>query len=131
MKRILLSSFLSVGLVGLVAQAQVNTSEKAPPASTAQAHHADEAVVVDMPKHMAMMNKMMLKHLGEGDQQFDARFIDLMIPHHEGAVLTAKHALEHATHPEVKEMAAKMIKAQDALLTKWRKQWYGEAAPQR
>ena len=40
----------------------------------------------DMQKDMQMMNKMMTKHLGKSDRQYDARFID-MIPHHEGAEL--------------------------------------------
>jgi uncharacterized protein (DUF305 family) len=84
---------------------------------------------VDMAKHMQMMNKMMVQHLGKGDPQYDARFIDLMIPHHEGAVMMARHALKHSQRPELKAMAEKVIKDQQKeieQMKQWRKAWYGE-----
>ena len=82
----------------------------------------------DMGKDMRMTNEMMLKHLGKPDREYDMRFIDMMIPHHEGAILMAKDALKNATHKEIKEMAAAIIKDQQKeieQLNKWRKNWYG------
>lgn len=81
----------------------------------------------DMPKQMRAMNEMMLHQLGKGDADFEKRFIDLMIPHHEGAILMAKQALKEAKRPELKQMAEKMIDAQEKeieQLRKWRQQWY-------
>lgn len=81
----------------------------------------------EMAKEMRAMNKMMVHHLGQKDTEYEKRFIDLMIPHHEGAVQMAKHALEHATQPELKEMAKKMIEDQQKEiehLKKWREKWY-------
>src|SRR5438270_10730724 len=67
----------------------------------------------NMSKDMRMMNEMMMKHLGKKDRDYEKRFIDMMIPHHEGAVLMAKHALNNAKRPELKQMAEKMIKDQE------------------
>jgi uncharacterized protein (DUF305 family) len=94
--------------------------------------HADEATKpVDMHKHMQMMNKMMVQHLGEAGPEYDAKFIDMMIPHHEGAVMMARHALKHSQRPEIKAMAEKTIKDQQKeieQLKAFRKAWYGEQA---
>jgi uncharacterized protein (DUF305 family) len=51
----------------------------------------------------------------------------MMIPHHEGAVLMAEHALKHSNKPELKRMAEKMIESQEKeieQLRQWRKEWY-------
>lgn len=92
--------------------------------------HAHEMKMTgDMPKDMRMMNDMMVKQVGKKDPGFEKRFIDLMIPHHEGAILMAKQALKEANRPELKEMAEKAIKDQQKeieQLKKWRQEWYGQ-----
>ena len=83
----------------------------------------------DVPKDMRMMNDKMVKYLGHKDADYEKRFIDMMIPHHEGAIRSAKHALEQSNKPELKEMAKKAIEDQGKeieQLKKWRKEWYGE-----
>ena len=59
---------------------------------------------------------------------FDQQFIDMMVPHHQGAVEMAKIAQQRAQKPEIKAMAADIITAQDAEITQmkgWRKAWFG------
>ena len=59
---------------------------------------------------------------------FDRQFIDMMVPHHQGAVEMAKVAQQRAEHPEIKEMAAAVIRTQEAEINKmkaWRKSWFG------
>jgi uncharacterized protein (DUF305 family) len=68
--------------------------------------------------------------LGSADANYDLRFIDGMIPHHEGAVVMAKEALQKSKRPEIKKLANGIIKAQDkeiAELKQWRKAWYPKA----
>ena len=87
-----------------------------------QPAHAD-----DMSASMKKMNEMMVHHLGKKDAEYERRFIDMMIPHHEGAVLMAEHALKHSNKPELKRMAEKMIESQQKeieQLRQWRKEWY-------
>jgi uncharacterized protein (DUF305 family) len=48
---------------------------------------------------------------------FDQQFIDMMVPHHQGAVEMARIAQQRAEHPEIAQMKA------------WRQDWYG--APSR
>lgn len=67
---------------------------------------------------------MMLRGL-EGDK-FDEAFIRLMIPHHEGAIDMAQEALKSAKHPEMKQLANDIIKAQQReidMMKSWLTQW--------
>lgn len=54
----------------------------------------------------------------KGDIDHD--FILLMIPHHQSAVAMAKAYLPYAMHPQIKQMAEEIIKAQEAEI-KWLK----------
>lgn len=63
-------------------------------------------------------------------EEFDQLFIDMMAPHHEGAVEMAKIAQERAEHAEIKAMADAIIAGQQeeiAMMKDWRKQWYGSS----
>ena len=42
---------------------------------------------------------------GSAAAPFDRQFIDMMVPHHEGAVEMAKIAQQRAQRPEIKQMA--------------------------
>jgi uncharacterized protein (DUF305 family) len=102
--------------------------EKPEPKKSTTPHHQMQ-MTGDMAKDMRMMNEMTVKKLGKGDAEYDKRFIDMMIPHHEGAVLMAKDALKNSNRKEIRDMAEKMIKAQEeeiAELRKLRSAWYGE-----
>lgn len=75
--------------------------------------------------HHGGMNHSM--DLGPADANYDLRFIDSMIPHHEGAVIMAKDALQKSKRPEIKKLANDIIKAQNkeiAQLKQWRQAWY-------
>ncbi|OLP20044.1 hypothetical protein BST81_02055 [Leptolyngbya sp. 'hensonii'] len=67
--------------------------------------------------------------LGAADADFDLRFMNAMIPHHEGAVAMAKDALTKAQHPELRQLANEIIASQQAeidQMKQWRKTWYGK-----
>ena len=58
----------------------------------------------------------------------DRQFIDMMVPHHQGAVEMAKVAQVRADHPEIKQMANAVIQSQNTEIGQmkgWRKAWYG------
>jgi uncharacterized protein (DUF305 family) len=68
--------------------------------------------------------------LGPADADYDLRFIDAMIPHHEGALVMAKDLLEKSKRPELQKLAKNIIAAQDkeiAQMKKWRQTWYPKA----
>jgi uncharacterized protein (DUF305 family) len=58
----------------------------------------------------------------------DQLFIDMMVPHHEGAVEMALIALERSERPEIRQMAEAIIASQDAEIKQmraWRLEWFG------
>lgn len=69
--------------------------------------------------HMKMMETM-------SGKDFDLHFLDMMTPHHEGAVAMAKDALQKAEHAEIKTLAQNIIKAQEAeikQMSDWKTAW--------
>jgi uncharacterized protein (DUF305 family) len=76
----------------------------------------------DMPIDQSMTN--MLK--GKTGDEFDKAFIEMMIPHHEGAVKMAEAAKANAKHQEIKTMADEIINAQNkeiSMMRDWQKAW--------
>jgi uncharacterized protein (DUF305 family) len=72
---------------------------------------------------------MMNMDLGAADKDFDLRFINAMIPHHEGAVKMAQDALQKSQRPEIKKLSQGIIKSQNAEINQmkqWRKTWYNQ-----
>lgn len=68
-------------------------------------------------------------NLGAADADFDQRFIDAMIPHHEGAIVMAKDVLQKSKRPEVLQLAKNIIASQQTeidQMKQWRKTWYGK-----
>lgn len=62
----------------------------------------------------------------ESTVSFDGRFIDAMIPHHEGAIDMATRALAAAEHAEIRDLAARIVASQQAEIDQmkaWRAQW--------
>ena len=59
---------------------------------------------------------------------FDRAFLEMMIPHHQSAVLMAQVALQRATHPEIKQLAQTIITGQEREISEmqgWLAAWYG------
>ncbi|MEA5605977.1 DUF305 domain-containing protein [Nostoc sp. UHCC 0252] len=76
-----------------------------------------------------MKAMMMSQDLGVANTEFDLRFINAMIPHHEGAVTMAQNVLSKSKRPEIKKLAQEIVKAQDIEIKEmqqWRKAWYNK-----
>ncbi|MBE9156448.1 DUF305 domain-containing protein [Nodosilinea sp. LEGE 06152] len=72
---------------------------------------------------------MMSGDLGTADNEFDLRFINGMIPHHEGALAMAQDALEKSSRPEVQQLAQDIVSSQQIeidQMEQWRQEWYGQ-----
>jgi uncharacterized protein (DUF305 family) len=83
-----------------------------------------------MPMTQEMRDSMMMKgDLGTADEQFDLRFINAMIPHHQGAIDMANQALQNSDRSEIKTLAQNIITSQQQeidQMQQWRKAWYGQ-----
>jgi uncharacterized protein (DUF305 family) len=76
------------------------------------------------------MDHDMSMDLGPADADFDLRFVDAMIPHHQGAVEMAQEVLAKSQRPEMKKLAQDIIAAQKREINQmkqWRKAWYPKA----
>ena len=89
-----------------------------------------QAVNMEMPGMVGGMKIMTGEHMKEMDQMppahFDDHFLNMMIAHHEGAVTMSKEAQKKAEHPEVKQLADKIIQAQGPEIEemkKWKEMW--------
>ena len=70
---------------------------------------------------------MMTMDLGKADAEFDLRFLNAMIPHHEGAVVMANDALAKSKRPEIQKLAQEIITSQKAeikQMQQWKQAWY-------
>ena len=72
---------------------------------------------------------MMDGDLGKADGEFDLRFINAMIPHHEGALTMAEQALQNSDRPELQQLAQNILATQQPEIDRmqqWRKDWYDQ-----
>ena len=94
--------------------------------NTPMAYHAQMGhMMVMSPEQMQSM--MMTMDLGAADAQFDLRFINAMIPHHEGALVMAHDALKKSKRPEMKKLSQEILASQKQeieQMKEWRKTWY-------
>jgi uncharacterized protein (DUF305 family) len=82
---------------------------------------ANEAADKEMKPHMSMLAA---KH----DADFDKAFLQMMPQHHHMAVEMAEQVAKKGTHPELKELAAKIAKDQEAEIKQmksWANSWFG------
>jgi uncharacterized protein (DUF305 family) len=113
---IMLVSATLAGTGGLIAARNNSTQAQAP---------------TPMPA-MSGMDHSRMDHgmdLGPADANFDLRFIDAMIPHHQGAVVMAREILQKSKRPELRQLATAIIRAQEkeiAQMQQWRKAWYAQ-----
>ncbi len=109
--------------------AQMNQWRKAwyaSAASTPMAWDSGTKSMMPMPQDQ-MKGMMMNMDLGAADDQFDLRFINAMIPHHESAIVMANNALQKSKRPEVQTLAKAIVSSQQAeieQMKQWRKAWY-------
>ncbi len=72
------------------------------------------------------MDDMMAELEGNTGDDFDKAFIEMMIPHHEGAIDMARAAQQSAKHQEIKDMAEDIISAQQSeidMMKGWQQSW--------
>lgn len=88
--------------------------------------HGEMGHMMEMSEDMKQ-TMMMSMDLGKADTDFDLRFIDAMIPHHEGALVMAKDALTKTKRPEMKKLSEDILTSQQQeieQMQQWRKIWY-------
>jgi uncharacterized protein (DUF305 family) len=86
-----------------------------------------QAINMEMPGMNDSMKGMDRRKMeAASGKEFDLMFIDMMTPHHAGAVVMAREALTKAEHPEIKQLSEGIIKAQESEIKKmqaWKSEW--------
>lgn len=85
--------------------------------------HAPKAVNTQLAGGESLNMKMSHSDAASG-HELDMRFIDMMIPHHQGAIAMSREALTRAQRPELKQLAQETIAKQEkeiADLQAWKK----------
>ena len=93
-------------------------------AGKAPAKNMEMSGMMDSMKIMARDRMKMMEAMNGKD--FDIHFLDMMTPHHTGAVTMAKEALTKAEQPELKTLANQIIKSQEAeikMMADWKAKW--------
>lgn len=68
----------------------------------------------------------------DGADPFDREFIDMMVPHHQGAIRMARAELKRGKVGELREIARAIVQAQAKeirQMNEWRAAWYGSPSP--
>jgi uncharacterized protein (DUF305 family) len=89
-----------------------------------QAWYADLAPTTGMGMDMGVMEVA-----DDPSKPYEQRFIEAMIPHHEGAIAMAQDAQQNAERQEIKDFAAHVITAQEAEIAQmkqWQQAWFGQ-----
>jgi uncharacterized protein (DUF305 family) len=92
---------------------------EAPPARNMEMPGMSDSMKMMNADHMKMMDAMT-------GADYDIHFLDMMIPHHQGAVAMAKEALQKSEKAEIKTLANAVIKAQEAEIKQmndWKAKW--------
>jgi uncharacterized protein (DUF305 family) len=95
--------------------------------------------------HMAMMEGLdtlglTMKQSGmdmtmgdlDGAKPFDREFIDMMVPHHQGAIRMARVELKRGVNGQLRTIARAIISGQAKEIREmntWRTEWYGAPSP--
>ncbi|AFZ48043.1 protein of unknown function DUF305 [Cyanobacterium stanieri PCC 7202] len=111
----------TLGLGG--AESEINITEEPMDHSMMEHDHGMDHGAMNHDMHHAM-------ELGEADEQYELRFIDAMIPHHQGALIMAQDAIENSSREEINALATQIVEAQQIEILEmqqWREQWYPEA----
>jgi uncharacterized protein (DUF305 family) len=64
------------------------------------------------------------------EEPFDLQFIDMMIPHHQSAIVSSEHMIADSERPELRQPYENIQKSQSEQIEQmqdWRKEWYGDA----
>jgi len=70
--------------------------------------------------------------LTDSTAPYDLRFLDEMIAHHAGAILSVQMMITDSTHPELRDLGRRIVLVQQQQIDQmraWRGQWYSDAPP--
>lgn len=102
----------------------------APSATHGNAQTVDDLAALGLTRRKAGMHRDMTGL--HGADPFDRKFIEMMVPHHEGALRMARAELKSGKVGELRAIARSITRSQAEeirQMKKWQADWYGPPAP--
>ncbi len=137
LKNLVVGFALGAALVGcgsssIADQDPQGITEPSEPSGTIESAEQSESLELSkFPEDAAQADHSGLMDLGPKDGEFDLRFLDGMILHHQGAIEMAQLALQESSRPEIQQLSQGIITAQQGEITQmqqWREAWYPRAS---
>lgn len=133
------SKSLIYALIGLVAGGAItgslmnNLTQAQPPNISKNIPSQTQTQTYQQNPHHQNPQMMAFSQMGMmNNQQADQHFIQMMIPHHQGAIDMANLAITKAKRPEIKKLAEAIKTDQNREIEQmqaWYKEWYGTEVP--
>ncbi len=79
---------------------------------------------------VAISGQGVFMSMADSSEPYDLRFIDEMIMHHQGAIMSAQMMITSSTHPQLRSLGQRIVATQQQQIDQmetWRKQWYPNA----
>ena len=111
-------------------KAMANDIIRAQEAETAQMRQWRKDWYPDLPPTNGLQMDMgAMQIVNDPARPFDLRFIEAMIPHHQGAIAMATGARTMAVHTELRTLASSILSAQQgeiAQMEQWKREWFAQ-----
>jgi uncharacterized protein (DUF305 family) len=120
---------VAVGGIGFVVGQITHATEDESGTGSSISGDDAHAMMDSMMNGGTMMDSQMMGSVDD-DKPFDLQFIDQMIPHHEGALMSSEHMISNSKRPELRQLYENIQKSQSEQIEQmqeWRKEWYPDA----
>jgi uncharacterized protein (DUF305 family) len=119
---------VAVGGIGFVVGQITHATDESGTGSSTSGDDA-HSIMDSMMNGGTMMDSQMMGSFDD-EKPFDLQFIDQMIPHHEGALMSSEHMISNSKRPEMRQLYENIQKSQSEQIEQmqeWRKEWYPDA----
>jgi uncharacterized protein (DUF305 family) len=119
---------VAVGGIGFVVGQITHATDESGTGSSTSGDDA-HSIMDSMMNGGTMMDSQMMGSFDD-EKPFDLQFIDQMIPHHEGALMSSEHMISKSKRPEMRQLYENIQKSQSEQIEQmqeWRKEWYPDA----
>ena len=122
-------SFIRKRVLSLATTLSISATSFALAQDPASTHEVDSKENPFLTENAAAMKKMMADMMIKPSGDVDRDFVEMMVPHHQGAVDMAKAELEYGHNEQLRRLARDIVANQQHEITEMRSAISGEGLP--